>query len=105
MNWLAVVTLIFRYGPSLLQALLALLSAIKARNTELGASAATQGAEIAKQVVLSLSMRNDLTNEQKREQAVADIMYMGSAARIAISESEARTLSELALQGLKAEKK
>lgn len=103
MNWLAIVALIFQYGPELFRALAALFTAIKARNATQGADAVSKGAEIAKQVIVSLDSRTGMTNDQKREQAWRDVVAGGKAIGVTISESEARTLAELALQGFKSE--
>jgi len=103
MNWLAIVAMVFQYGPSLFQALAALFAAIKAKNVTQGADAVSKGAQIAKQVVVSLDSRTGMTNEQKRDQAWRDVVAGGKAVGITISESEARTLAELALQGWKSE--
>lgn len=104
MNWLAIVALVFQYGPSLFQALAALFTAIKTRNAAHGADAVSKGAEIAKRVVASLDARTGMTNDQKREQAWRDVMEATRSIGITLSESESRALAELALQGYKAEK-
>lgn len=76
--------------------------AIKSKNTSQGATAVSQTAQIAEQVIASLAARNDMTTDQKREQAWKDIVAGGSALGISIGESEARTLSELSYQKVKA---
>ena len=103
MNWLGIIALIFQYGPELFRALAALFTAIKTKNASQGATAVSQTAKIAEQVVLSLASRNDMTNDQKREQAWKDVQAAGASFGITISESEARTVAELALQKVKQE--
>jgi hypothetical protein len=102
-NWLSIIALILQYGPGLFQALAALFTAIKEKNASHGADAVSKGADIARDVIASLDARSDMTNDQKRETAWQDIIILGRNIGLKLTESQARTLAELALQGYKSE--
>lgn len=98
MGWLAIVTLIFTYGPQLIEAVRSLIAAIKVKNADQGATAVKKAAELAKQIVESLQARSDLTNAQKREQAWSDLVMAMKLQGIVLSETNARTLTQLSYQ-------
>lgn len=104
MGWLAVVTLIFQYGPSLFEAIKSLIDAIRSKNTDSGTAAVSRAAGVAMDVVVSLKTRSDLTDAQKREQAWKDVQMGAKLMGVTLSESESRTLAELTLQKVKATK-
>jgi hypothetical protein len=101
MNWLSIVALVLQYGPGLFQALAALIGAIRSKNVGAGSDAVTQANAIALRVVLSLKARNDMTDAEKREQAWKDVQFGARSIGVTLSESESRTLAELAYQDAK----
>lgn len=102
MGWLAIIGLVFQYGPQLIEAIGALITAIRSKNLTAGKAAITQASDLASKIVISLQSRSNMTNEAKREQAVSDLLMGAKMTGITLSESEARTLVELALQQAKA---
>jgi hypothetical protein len=98
MNWFTIIAIIFQYGPELINALKSLIDAILKHNTVQGQDAIGTVADLAGQIVRSLQARSDLNNEQKREQAWQDLIVAADNFGIKLSETNARTLAQLAYQ-------
>jgi len=100
MNWLAIVALVFQYGPQLIVGIKALVDAIREKNPTKGADAVSGAADLAKQIVVSLQGRSDLSNDQKREQAWEDLIAAMASQGTTLSETNARTLTQVQYQGV-----
>ena len=97
----ALILTLLGYLPQMLQlfqALRSLVDAIRNRNSDKGKAAVGESMQIALDVTLGLRARGDLSEEAKREQAWKDIQYAAKVVGIELTESQARTLAELAYQ-------
>lgn len=100
MGWFAIIAAIIQYGPEIIAMVKTLIDAIRSKNAAKGASAVSEAGNLATQIVASLNARNDMTNDQKREQAFKDLITGMQGFGVTLSETNARTLTQLAYQHL-----
>lgn len=101
--WWSLVLLLIQYAPRIIEAVKALVDAIRSRNVSEGRDAVDRSFVIAQDMVRSLRSRGDLTDAQKREQAWKDIQMGAKIVGIDLTESDSRTLAELAYKQIKRE--
>ncbi len=97
-NWLTIISMIFTYGPQIIAAVKSLIDAILKKNVNQGKTAIGTVTDLAGQIVRSLQARNDMTNDQKREAAWIDLVMAAKLNGIVLSETNARTLVQMAYQ-------